>query len=345
MVWEARRARGEPLISRSVDHLAFFREAFDAAPIGMLVADGAGVMVAVNRQLEKLFGYGRDELLGQPVEMLIDGVAMTHRTHREHFLAEPSERLVGSGRDLFGRHRRGNRIAVEVGLTPLKTLGVFYVMASVADVTERLRTRDELKATIDEKEVLLMEVHHRSKNNLQLIASLLDLAGANPGPNVLGECRDRITSVALVHEQLYQSSSFSSIELRPYLNLLSEQVARSWSSTRAEIDVRLEIADISLTMSDAIPCGLVVNELLTNAFKHAYPSPRAGTIIVQATRAENRVAVKVEDDGIGLPASAHHPAGHIGLDLVRSLTRQLKGQLHFGEGPGTTVTLVFEGGR
>lgn len=329
-----------------VDQPAFFREAFDAAPVGMLVTDGAGVMVYVNRQLELLFGYSRDELLGQPVELLIDGAARPHQLLRELFVAEPVERPMSTGRDLFGRHRRGHRIPVEVGLTPLLSLGPGYVMASVCDLTERLRTRDELKASVDEKEVLLMEVHHRSKNNLQLIASLLDLAGANPGPHVFCECRDRINSMALVHEQLYQSSSLSSIELRPYLNLLSEQVSRSWSTTStADIDVRLEVADISLTMSDAIPCGLVVNELLTNAFKHAYPSDRGGTIVVQATCAENRVAVKVEDDGIGLPATAHQPAGHIGLELVRSLARQLKGQVLFGPGPGTTVTLVFEGAR
>jgi two-component sensor histidine kinase len=218
-------------------------------------------------------------------------------------------------------------------------------MASVSDLTERFRARDELQASVDEKEVLLMEVHHRSKNNLQLIASLLDLASANPGPNVLGECRDRITSIALVHEQLYQSNSLSSIELRPYLNLLSEQVTRNWSRSTAEVDVRLEIADITLTMSDAVPCGLVVNELLTNAFKHAFPADRGGTILVQATRAENRVALKVEDDGVGLPHEALRPVGHIGLELVRSLARQLKGQLLFEQGRGTSITLVFDGAR
>ena len=334
------------MIARSVDQLAFFQEAFDAAPIGMLVADGAGVMVYVNRQIERLFGYDRDELLGQPVELLIDGAAMTHRAHRERFAADPTERPMGSGRDLYGRHRRGHKVPVEVGLTPLLSLGSTYLMASVSDLTERFRARDELQSSIDEKEVLLMEVHHRSKNNLQLIASLLDLASANPGPNVLGECRDRITSIALVHEQLYQSNSLSSIELRPYLNLLSEQVTRNWSrGSPGEIDVRLEIADITLTMSDAVPCGLVVNELLTNAYKHAFPADRAGTILVQATRAESRVALKVEDDGIGLPREALRPAGHIGLDLVRSLARQLKGQLLFDPGPGTSITLVFDGAR
>jgi PAS domain S-box-containing protein len=329
-----------------VDQLAFFREAFDSAPIGMLVADGAGVMVYVNRQLEQLFGYGRAELLGQPVELLIDGAAQKHRAHREQFAANPSARPMGGGRDLFGRHRLGHKVPVEVGLTPLLSLGSTYLMASVSDLTERFRARDELQASVAEKEVLLMEVHHRAKNNLQLIASLIDLASANPGPNVLDECRDRITSIALVHEQLYQSDSLSSIELRPYLNRLSEQVTRNWShASPAEVDVRLEIADITLTMSDAVPCGLVVNELLTNAFKHAFPAERGGTILVQATRAENRVALKVEDDGVGLPREALHPAGHIGLELVRSLARQLKGQLLFDEGPGTRITLVFEGAR
>ncbi|MDP1826966.1 MAG: PAS domain S-box protein [Archangium sp.] len=442
----------------------FFQEAFRVAPVGMLVVDGRGVIVDVNRQLERLFGYSREQLLGQPVELLVDGLAESHRSQREAYLARPAPRPMGAGRDLFGRHRDGHRVPVEIGLTPLAAAGTTWVLASVVDLTERKRadeqfrlaieaapngmmlvneegtivlvnqqieqlfgyTRDELigrsvdellparfrhghdgsrrsffaqprarpmgagrelfglrkdgrevpveiglsplqtargvlvlssivditerrharellQASLTETETLLKELHHRAKNNLQLIASLLDLASAAPGPDVLRECRDRINSIALVHEKLYQSGTFAKIELSDYLRTLSEQVTFAWTRPEgAPIDVRIEAEDIFLPLDRAIPCGLVINELLTNAFKHAFPGARGGTVWVRAVREGARLHLSVEDDGVGM-AQGVGRAGHIGLELVHALARQLRGELHFGGGRGTHVSLRFEG--
>lgn len=441
--------------------LTFFQEAFAAAPVGMLVVDASGAIVEVNRQLELLMGYSRAELINQPVELLVDGLAATHRGHREHFLQDPVTRPMGAGRDLYGRHRDGHRVPVEIGLTPLKTPSGTYVLASVVDLTERKRAeerfrlaieaapngmmlvdergtirlvnaqiellfgytraalvgrsvdellparfrgdhagfrgsffarplarpmgagrelfglhqdgrevpveiglspirtaagllvlasivditerreaRDQLQASLSEKEILLRELHHRAKNNLQLIASLLDLASSAPGPDVLKECRDRINSIALVHEKLYQSGTFARIDLSDYLRSLGEQVAHAW--TRSQVALRIEADDVSLRLDTAIPCGLVVNELVTNAFKHAFPDGRPGTIVVRVVREGERITLSVADDGVGMPEH-RIPTGHIGLELVQGLARQLRGTLKFENHSGTRVTLTFDG--
>ena len=119
--------------------LAFFHDAFDAAPVGMIIVEASGAIFDLNQQLEKLMGYGREELLGKPIELLVDGIAATHRAHREHYLAQPVTRPMGAGRDLYGRHRDGRQVPVEIGLTPLKVNEAMYVLASVVDLTERKR--------------------------------------------------------------------------------------------------------------------------------------------------------------------------------------------------------------
>ena len=324
--------------------LAFFQEAFDSAPVGMLVVNASGTIVDLNQQLERLFGYGRAELLGRPVECLVEGVAEAHRQHREHFLAHPVTRPMGSGRDLNGRHRDGRAVPVEIGLTPLRTPTGTYVLASVVDLTERKHARELLELSLLEKETLLKELHHRAKNNLQLIASLLDLGAETPGPDVLKECRDRINSISLVHEKLYQSGTFARIDLNDYLRTLGEQVAHAWARPEAAaVHLLVEADDIHLSLEVAIPCGLVVNELLTNAFRHAFPPARSGTIALRATRAGRQICLSVEDDGVGMPDGVVRREGHIGLELVHALARQVRGTLQFETTPGTRVTLTFEG--
>ena len=129
--------------------LVSYQEAFDAAPVSMLVVDSSGRVVDVNRQLESLFGYSRDELIGQAVENLVDGGGDAHRQRREAYLSSPEKRPMGAGRDLFGRHRDGHRIPVEIGLTPLKTDAGTFVLASVVDLTERKRAEEQFRLAIE----------------------------------------------------------------------------------------------------------------------------------------------------------------------------------------------------
>jgi PAS domain S-box-containing protein len=322
-----------------------FRLAIEAAPNGMMLVDEAGEIILVNAQIELLFGFSRLELVGRPVDSLLPlRYRAAHGRSRHSFFTTPLARPMGAGRELFGLHKSGREVPVEIGLSPLRTAAGLLVLASIVDITERREAREQLETSLAEKETLLRELHHRAKNNLQLIASLLDLAATSPGPDVLAECRDRINSIALVHEKLYQKGTFARIDLNEYLRSLGEQVAHAWQRpANSAVQVSIETDDISLPLDAAIPCGLVINELLTNAFKHAFPSDRRGRVEVRAERQGPRITLSVSDDGVGIPPGGRQRTGHIGLELVHALARQLHGTLEFHDQPGTRVTLTFDG--
>jgi len=195
-----------------------------------------------------------------------------------------------------------------------------------------------------EKEVLLREIHHRVKNNLQVISSLLSLQSHEiRDPQVVQiflECQHRIRSMALVHESLYSSSTLSRIEMRPYMTRLTEQLAKSYA-TDHRVRVRVEVDELWMMIDRAVPCGLLLNELVTNALKHAFPDGRSGEVVVGLRRQEGLRVLSVHDSGVGLPSGidiAHAPS--LGLRLVQALTQQLGGRLAI-EGPGARFTVTW----
>jgi len=215
--------------------------------------------------------------------------------------------------------------------------------------TQSLRQANEqIEASLREKEVLLQEVHHRVKNNLQIITSFLDLqAGKIDDKKILEqlvESRNRILSMALIHDKLYQSSSLERIDFGAYVrNLVAELV----DAYRIEPNVRIEveIEDLTLDIDAAIPCGLIVNELVSNAFKYAFEPDREGRLGVRMSREENGgLALVVSDDGVGFPDGfALEGASTLGMLVVRSLVRQLRGEMSLGTGRGAEIRICFSG--
>lgn len=317
----------------------------EAAPNGMMLVDERGDIVLVNAQIEHIFGYTREELVGSSVDVLLpERYRGAHGSNRASFFSQPRARPMGDGRELFGLRKDGHEVPVEIGLSPLRTAGGQLVLSSIVDITERKSTREYLQASLREKEVLLKELHHRAKNNLQLIASLLDLAASSPSPDVLAQCRDRVQSIGLVHEKLYQAGTFARIDVADYLDSLVDQMRQSWARPNVTLTVEAP-QTFMLPLDAAIPCGLMVNELVVNAFKHAFPDARAGTITVRAAREENRVTLEVEDDGIGLASPVGRKPGHVGFELVYALARQLRGTLVFHQQGGTRARLSFQEGE
>lgn len=214
------------------------------------------------------------------------------------------------------------------------------------DVTERVEVESRIEAALREKEVLLKEVHHRVKNNMQIISSLLQLqSGAvesAPVRELLADSQDRIRSMALIHEKLYQHHDFARIDFADYLQGLLAVLSAAHGRA-ARIDIQAE--QLWLGIDQAVPAGLIVNELVTNSWKHAFPGVRAGTIAVRLAAGEGRqVRLEVADDGIGLaPTTDPAHSRSLGLRLVRLLAEQLDAELRFGGPPGFSCTLVFEG--
>jgi two-component sensor histidine kinase len=215
-----------------------------------------------------------------------------------------------------------------------------------AVVAEGRRIQDQMTLSLREKEVLLREIHHRVKNNLQVVSSLLSLqADRVPADaevaHLVAESQSRIRSMALVHESLLQSATMASIEMRPYARRLTEELGASCAPSGR---VRIELAadDLRLGIDRAVPCGLILNELITNALKHAFPGDRAGVVRVVVRGDSRRLTLSVEDDGVGLPDGADPAeARTLGLRLVQALAEQLGGTLAVGRGPGTRIELAI----
>jgi two-component system, sensor histidine kinase PdtaS len=247
------------------------------------------------------------------------------------------------------RHRDGKgRWVMENGRPFFTVDGVFggYI-ATVHDHSALKNSEEAIRQSLTERESLLQEVHHRVKNNMQIISSLLSLQLNNVENTIvrqaLNESRNRIRSMALVHEQLYQSSSFSGIGLLPYISKLADNLARSYLAPDRPIRMDIAVENIQLDLDTTIPLGLIINELLTNAMKYAYPEDRGGTISIAVRRTgEKMLTLEVADDGMGLP-SGFDPgkSATLGLSLVRTLAQQLDGNVVFEGDRGTKVVVEF----
>jgi two-component sensor histidine kinase len=211
-----------------------------------------------------------------------------------------------------------------------------------------VRSERAIRASLEEKEVLLKEVHHRVKNNLQVISSLLNLqARFLPDPaarQIFSECKDRVLSIALVHEQLYRSTDLARVDFAKYVGSLVDGLFRAYDAGERGLtkDVGID-RSARLPIGRAIPCGLIVNELVTNALKYAFPDGRRGTIRVRLRPVgEDRIELAVEDDGIGLPEGFDpENDGKLGLDLVFTFADQIDADVTVDREAGTGFRLSF----
>lgn len=219
-------------------------------------------------------------------------------------------------------------------------------IGSCIDITERKEAEQRLNESLREKEVLLQEVHHRVKNNMQVISSLFSLSSTqqvNPAvASMLKENQNRVQSMALVHEKLYRKSDLSRVDFRDYLHDLITHLFRSFGAS-GRVQYILNTEPVSLAVDYAIPCGLIANELLSNALKHAFPSGRNGNVTIELRKLDSgEIRLGVSDDGAGLPENFAGTSGNtLGLQLVHTLTSQVNGKLEVHREPQTTFTLTF----
>ena len=222
-----------------------------------------------------------------------------------------------------------------------------HTLALESEVEERQRAEEELKRSLGDKEILLQEIHHRVKNNMQIVSSLIDLQSRQTTDEqtleLFRDSRDRIRSMALVHELLYQSNDLARIDLPNYIRTLNTDLFFSYTVSNEKIQHRIEVDEIALGIDMAIPCGLVINELVSNALKYAFPDDRQGTVLVELRCGEyDSYALAVRDDGIGLPADFDiRRSNSLGMTLVQTLVRQLRGELTINRENGTSFDITF----
>jgi PAS domain S-box-containing protein len=238
--------------------------------------------------------------------------------------------------------------AAEIRLLQELAADLSFGIGALQSKQDRRRAEVELKSSLAEKEALLKEVHHRVKNNLQVIASLLRLESrriVNPATEiVLRDLQGRIRAMALLHETLYRSGNFAQVDASTYLAQLARHIFRSQLSPSGLIDLEIDVDPLGLEIDQAIPCGLIVNELASNSLKHGFPHGGAGKVRVELKPLgeTGTVRLRVSDNGVGLPAGPERAtAATLGLHLVSDLARQIGGRLESAVGPGATFDVTF----
>lgn len=260
----------------------------------------------------------------------------------------PTHDLIGGFELPLSSPLNGKTILYEINATPTFDKEHVYTGYSgiARNITERKNLQNAVSASLREKETLLKEIHHRVKNNMQVISSLLNLQikvmKDEKSREALLESQNRVMSIALVHEKLYQSKSFAEIDFYDYLKKISENLLQSFGVPRGKIRVDVQGQNIILPLEKAIPVSLIINELLSNAFKYAYPGERTGTILVSLKQEGDRYLLIVRDDGIGLPETISlDNIETLGLQLVISLVGQLVGTIALERNGGTEFRIEF----
>jgi PAS domain S-box-containing protein len=222
-------------------------------------------------------------------------------------------------------------------------LGVF---AAARDVTAQKQASQQVQTSLREKEVLLQEVHHRVKNNLQVISSLINMQVRKlrdvSARSALEECQSRVLSIALIHQKLYQSKDYGRVPFSGYARSLAANIFHATGISPGHVALCLEFETLVLAVDKAIPCGLILNELITNALKHGFPNDRRGEIRIQLKKAGGDLELSVADDGVGIdPGFDPAKSDSLGMQLVQTLVEQLDGKLDIFREAGTTFRVRF----
>jgi PAS domain S-box-containing protein len=323
-----------------------FRVLTETSPVAISLYQGEHVTYA-NPAMARLFGYSAEELRRMK---FWDWV---HEDHKELVRSRASARLAGEA--VSGQYefkcltKDGGELYILVSAGTMEHQGRTTGIASFLDITERKCTEELVQASLTEKEVLLKEIHHRVKNNLQVVSSLLFLQAQKFKDPELQNCflesQSRICSMALAHEQLYQSKNLAEVSVRNYVQSLVEQLQQIFlCPEQKEIDCRLAVEEVDLDIQKVVPCGLLITELLSNAYKHAFVDGRSGQITISLQSSAGQIELAVADDGVGLPADFNHAqATTLGLQLVTALVNQLSGTLELETDVGTRFRICFAG--
>ena len=288
------------------------------------------------------YGYSREEFLTMEIFDIEIEVPLRQEVRDLYRKME-----VGQVVEVYGMNKRkdGSTFPVQVRFTKLDNE---YAVAVVSDITVRKEAEDRIAASLKEKELLLKEVHHRVKNNLQIISSILDLQcehiKSEVGLEVIRGCQHRIRSIALIHEDLCQSDSLSRIDFSEYIESLTAQLFNVYGPSTDSIQLKTHLQkDVLLGIDTAIPCGLIIHELLSNALKYAFPESRRGKIRIEFySDSAGRLNLIIADDGVGLPNTLDfHHTETLGLQLVVTLVDQLDGCIDLHNGSGTEFKIQF----
>ena len=326
---------------------ARYKSLVEKARIAILIDDKDGNLKYFNDRLCEVFGYRREELEGKTILTLVhpeDRETVIH-LHRSRV----SGKKVESSYEFKGIKKDGTALFCEVDAVVLREKNqVIGTRSYVRDITESKKDKMRIEDSLREKEVLLREVHHRVKNNMQVISSLLALQSANIEDEdileIFRESRGRIKTMAMVHEKLYGSEELSKVDLSKYIDSLAHYLFQSFGIDSEKIVLKKDIEKISLDINTAIPLGLLLNELISNSLKHGFPDKEKGEVRVSMVRTgDERLKLVVSDNGVGVKDEIDmNKPGSFGLQLVNMLIEQLHGDMKIERDEETSFVITFK---
>ena len=330
---------------QSEEQLQMFSHAISQSFDGVNITDMEGNIIFCNEASAKLYGYEIGELIGQHVSIL----------NAQPGLAPgkiiPAIKAFGGWRGELRQKRKDGATFLCSMTTSLiqdesgTSLGMLGI---VRDITERVQTEDKMKASLKEKEVLLKEIHHRVNNNLQVIDSLINLQSIHfsdgKTSQMFQEIRTRIRSMASIHRMLYQSKDLFRIAFGEYIQNLARNLFYAYRVHSEEIRLKLDVDNrLFLDIEMATPCGLIINELVSNALKYAFPKGKTGEICIDFHLQGSQFRLTVGDNGVGLPEGLDlQNSETLGLQLVTMLTKQLDGSINLDKTNGTQFEIAFD---
>jgi PAS domain S-box-containing protein len=321
-----------------------YRTAIECSNDAVTIVQG-DVRVYANQKFLEIFGYDRmEDVIGRPTFHVIhpDDRDCVTEFNRLRQSGEPAP----SRYEFKGIRKDGTIVHMEVSAAKVTYRGQPAALGYMRDITERRQAEEQIKTSLKEKEVLIKEIHHRVKNNLQVVSSLLFLQSQTVKDEetrrILEESRNRVKSMAFIHKQLYQSKNLAHIDFASYVRSLTKNLLTSYRTNGNDISLDVRVDDIFLALDSAIPCGLIINELVSNTLKHAFSNHSAGHITVDLHQEGEKNVLVVSDNGVGLPVGLDvHTTETLGLQLVSALVQQLDGTLELERGSGTVFKISF----
>lgn len=329
------------------DQKEFLRAVIDTDPNFVFAKDWNGRFTLVNKAVAENYNTTKENLIGKT-----DADFNLNTEETEHFLEDDRE-VISSGKTKFIPEEMVTNPATGVTKwyqtikVPLKSVtGDYQVLGVAADITARKLAEEITKKSLKEKELLLKEIHHRVKNNLQIIVSLLKLQSRfvydERDLDIFNKSRSRVETMSLIHEKLYKSKDISQIDIGNYLKDLVSHLLKAYNVNN-EIDFTITSENILLTIDTSIPCGLIVNELINNILKHAFPHGHKGIISVDIKKCGEKVVLTVSDNGVGMPENfSQDNSDSLGMQLIETLVKQLEGTVNVDKTNGTAFKIEFE---